>query len=70
MATSPPTSAPHRSPQGPIRVVPLRDDRLTAPAPAVAPGQAPSLTYRCTDVNDFARVVRSDHRPDPGPGLV
>jgi hypothetical protein len=47
MATSPPTSALSRSQHSPIRVVPLRaDDKLTAPAPAVPPGPAPTLTYR------------------------
>jgi hypothetical protein len=36
-----------RSPQAPIRIVPIRvEDRLTAPTPAAPPGFAPQLTYR------------------------
>jgi hypothetical protein len=39
--------ASRRSPQAPIRIVPLRvEDRLTAPAPAAPPGLVPQLTYR------------------------
>ena len=74
MATSPPTSAPYRSPQGPIRVVPLRDDRLTAPAPAVAPGQAPSLTYRggplLTSVQVFTFFWGDGWQGQPQAGLM
>ena len=47
MATSPPTSAVVHGPHDPIRVVPVHvDASLTAPAPGVPPGPAPSLTYR------------------------
>jgi hypothetical protein len=45
MATDSPTSTASRSPNGPIRVVPLRvPDSLVAPA--APPSTAPNLTYR------------------------
>ena len=75
MAASSPTSTGFHSPHDPIRIVPVRvDDSLTAPAPGVPRGPAPSLTYRggplLTSVQPFTFFWGSAWRVQRQPALV
>jgi len=75
MATSSQNPAAFSGASAPIRIVPIRvDDRVVAPAPGVAPGPVPNLTYRggplLTAVQVFTLFWGDGWQQQPQAGLM
>ena len=74
MATSSQNPAAFSGPSDAIRIVPIRDDGVLAPAPAAPPAAPPKLTYRggplLTSVQVFTFFWGDGWQGDPQAGLM